>query len=225
MRPWILLDSATVPGGGGELRLYQRGEEFSIKIVGRGELMNSRMHGSEDALAELTCARLAACPAPRLLIGGLGMGFTLAAALQYFPEQTEIVVAELVPAVVTWNKGPLGTLSGQPLANPRVSVRAMDVARILETEEQAFDAILLDVDNGPEGLTRKENDWLYSMNGLNAAYAALRPQGILAVWSAGPDQNFQQRLHKVGFAVEEVRVRAHGKKGARHIIWFARRPA
>ena len=225
MRPWILLDSATVPGGGGELRLYQRGEEFSIKIVGRGELMNSRMHGSEDALAELTCARLAASPAPRLLIGGLGMGFTLAAALQHFPEQTEIIVAELVPAVVTWNKGPLGTLTGQPLANPRVSVRAMDVARILETEEQAFDAILLDVDNGPEGLTRKENDWLYSMNGLNAAYAALRPQGILAVWSAGPDQNFLQRLHKVGFAVEEVGVRAHGKKGARHIIWFARRPA
>jgi spermidine synthase len=223
MTPWVLLDSATVPGDGGELRLYQRGEEFSIKVVGRGELMNSRMHGSEDALAEQTCARLTACLTPRLLIGGLGMGFTLAAALKHLGDEAQVVVAELVPAVVAWNKGPLGTLTGYALADPRVTVCEMDVARILQGEQQAYDAILLDVDNGPEGLTRKENDWLYSVNGLNAAYAALRPQGVLAVWSAGPDQNFLQRLRKVGFEVDEVRVRAHGKKGARHIIWFARR--
>jgi len=223
MTPWILLDSTQVPGNGGELRLYQRGDEFSIKIVGRGELMNSRVHGSEDALAELTCARLVGKSNPRLLIGGLGMGFTLAAALQHVGEQGQVVVAELVPAVVTWNSGPLGEHAGYPIKDPRVTVREGDVARIIKDEQRAYDAILLDVDNGPEGLTRKKNDWLYSMNGLIAAYEALRPQGVLAVWSAGPAQDFLQRLKKVGFKVDEKRVRAHGKKGARHIIWFARR--
>jgi len=223
MRPWILLDSAQVPGNGGELRLYQCDNEFSIKIVGRGELMNSRMHGSEDALAEMTCARLQACATPRLLIGGLGMGFTLAAALQQLPTQGEVVVAELVPAVVAWNKGPLGECAGYPLQDTRVGVREGDVAHIIKNESRAFDAILLDVDNGPEGLTRKKNDWLYSMNGLIAAYEALRPQGVLAVWSAGPAKEFLQRLRKVGFKVDEKRVRAHGKKGAWHVIWFAKR--
>lgn len=223
MTPWVLLDSTEVPGNGGELRLYQRGEEFSIKIAGRGELMNSRMHGSEDALAEQTCARLDACTKPRLLIGGLGMGFTLAAALQYAGDEAQIVVAELVPGVVEWNKGPLGEHAGYPLNDPRVTVREGDVANILRAEQEDYDAVLLDVDNGPEGLTRKENDWLYNMSGLNAAYAALRPGGVLAVWSAGPDQNFTQRLRKVGFDVDEIRVRAHGKKGARHVIWFAKR--
>lgn len=223
MTPWILLDSAQVPGNGGELRLYQRGDEFSIKIVGRGELMNTRDHGSEDALAELTCARLVGCSNPQLLIGGLGMGFTLAAALRHIGDEGQVVVAELVPAVVGWNKGPLGEPAGQPLQDPRVTVHVGDVARIIKAEQRAYDAILLDVDNGPEGLTRKKNDWLYSMNGLYAAYAALRPKGVLAVWSAGPAQDFLQRLRKVGFEVEEVRVRAYGKKGARHVIWFARR--
>lgn len=223
MTPWVLLDSAQVPGNGGELRLYQRGEEFSIKIAGGGELMNSRVHGSEDALAEQAYARLLDCVMPQVLIGGLGMGFTLAAALRHFGDRAQIVVAELLPAVVEWNRGPLGEHAGHPIRDPRVTVREMDVARILKAEQQSYDAILLDVDNGPEGLTRKENDWLYGMNGLNAAYAALRPQGVLAVWSAGPDQEFLQRLRKVGFEVDEVRVRARGSKGARHIIWFARR--
>ena len=223
MTPWILLDSAQVPGNGGELLLYQRGDEFSIKILGRGELMNSRVHGSEDALAEHTCARLADSFNPRLLIGGLGMGFTLAAALEHVGEQAQVTVAELVPAVVAWNRGPLGEKAGHPLRDPRVTVREMDVARLIKAGQQAYDAILLDVDNGPEGLTRKKNDWLYSLNGLYAAYAALRQQGVLAVWSAGPDRDFMQRLRKVGFEVEEVRVRAHGSKGARHIIWFAKR--
>jgi len=223
MTPWVLLDSAQVPGDGGELRLYRRGDEFSIKIMGRCELMNSRVHGSEDALAEHTCARLVDCEKPRLLIGGLGMGFTLAAALRHVGDQAQVVVAELVPAVVAWSRGPLGEPAGYPLQDPRVTVHEGDVARILMAGQQAYDAILLDVDNGPEGLTRKQNNWLYSMNGLNAAYAVLRPQGVLAVWSAGPDQAFMQRLRKVGFEVDEVRVRAHGSKGARHIIWFARR--
>ena len=223
MRPWILLDSAQVPGDGGELRLYQRGDEFSIKIVGRGELMNSRVHGSEEALAEHTCARLVGCSKPRLLIGGLGMGFTLAAALRHIGDEARVVLAELVPAVVAWNRGPLGEHAGYPIQDPRVTVREGDVARVIKAEQQTYDAILLDVDNGPEGLARKKNNWLYSMNGLNEAYAALRPKGVLAIWSAGPDQAFLQRLKKVGFDVDEVRVRAHGSKGARHIIWFARR--
>lgn len=222
MRPWKLLDTAPVPGEDSELSLYQRGDEFTIK-AGYCDLMNSRVHGSEDALAEHTCARLADCTNARLLIGGLGMGFTLAAALRHIGDQAQVVVAELVPAVVTWNRGPLGEHAGYPLDDPRVSVREADVGRSIKAEQQAYDAILLDVDNGPEGLTRKENDWLYSLNGLNAAYAALRPQGVLAVWSAGPDKHFMQRLRKVGFEVDETRVHAHGKKGTRHIIWFARR--
>ncbi len=223
MIPWVLLDSAQVPGNGGQLRLYQRGEEFSIRIAGQGELMNSCVHGSEEALAELTCARLVDSITPRLLIGGLGMGFSLAAALRHIGEQAQVVVAELVPAVVAWNRGPLGGLVGHPLQDPRVDVREGDVAGILKVEREKYDAILLDVDNGPEGLTRQENDWLYSFDGLSAAYTALRPQGVLAVWSAGPAQDFQQRLRKVGFEVDEKRVRAHGSKGARHVIWFARR--
>jgi spermidine synthase len=226
MIPWKLLDSARVPGGGPELRLYQRGEELSIRIVGRGELMNSRVHGSEDALAELTCARLAGRAHSRVLIGGLGMGFTLAAALRQLGPDAEVVVAELVPAVVEWNRGPLAGAAGHPLEDRRVTVRVADVAQILSKEAQAYDAILLDVDNGPEGLTRRDNDWLYSVNGLGAAFAALRPGGVLAVWSAGPDRDFSERLRRVGFEAEEVRVRARAnRKGARHIIWLAARAA
>ena len=223
MTPWTLLDTAQVPGNGGELRLYQRGSEFSIKLTGRGELMNSRVHGSEDALAERTCVRLVKGASSRVLIGGLGMGFTLAAALRHLANEAQVVVAELVPAVVAWNRGPLVELAGHALDDPRVTVREGDVARILRAERNAYDAILLDVDNGPEGLTRKQNDWLYGVDGLNAAYEALRPHGVLAVWSAGPDRDFAQRLRKVGFEVEEVRVRAHGRKGARHVIWFGQR--
>ncbi|MDH3831827.1 MAG: hypothetical protein OEU48_09170 [Gammaproteobacteria bacterium] len=223
MTPWILLDSAQVPGNGGELRLYQRNDEFSIKITGRGELMNSRVHGSEDALAEHSCARLVNRTTPRLLIGGLGMGFTLAAALKHLGNQAQVEVAELIPAVVAWNRGPLGEPSGQPLRDPRVTVIEKDIALLLKAAEQSYDAILLDVDNGPEGLTRKENDWLYSIDGLSETCAALRPGGILAVWSAGPDNIFAQRLRKTGFVTDEIRVRAHGSKGARHTLWFALR--
>ncbi len=224
MIPWKLLDRAPVPGGEGELMLYQRGEEFSIRITRRGELMNSRVHGSEDALAHLTCARLAGRNRPRLLIGGLGMGFTLAAALRELRLDAEVVVAELVPAVVAWNRGPLGAPAGNPLLDARVSVRETDVARLLRAERDAFDAILLDVDNGPEGLTRDANDWLYAIGGLAAAFTALRADGILAVWSAGGDRDFTDRLRCTGFEAEEIRVRARKSKGARHTIWLARRP-
>lgn len=223
MIPWKLLDTAQVPGNGGELRLYRRGDEFSIKIAGGGELMNSRVHGSEEALAELTCKKVADRSRPRVLIGGLGMGFTLAAALRHLGADAEVVVAELVPAVIVWNRGPLGRHAGHPLQDERTTVREGDVGNILKTEQQAYDAILLDVDNGPDGLTRKDNDCLYTMDGLHASFAALRPKGVLAVWSAGPDREFTERLRKAGFRVEQVRVRARGKKGARHTIWLAAR--
>lgn len=226
MTPWILIDSAKVPGSDDELLLYQRAEEFSIKLRGQVELMSSRVHGSEVALAELACRRLAPRFKPRVLIGGLGMGFTLAAALRQLDEGAEVVVAELVPAVIEWNRGPLAELAARPLADVRVTVRIGDVARLLTGERQTYDAVLLDVDNGPEGLTRKDNDWLYSVDGLAAAFSALRPSGVLAVWSAAPDRGFVARLRKVGFDVEEIRTRPHGsRKRAQHTIWLADRPA
>lgn len=223
MLPWKRLDTAQIPGNGGELQLFQRGSEFSIVIAGGGTLMGTRAHGSEDALAQLACGRIAGRARPRVLIGGLGMGFTLAAALRHLGAEAEVVVAELVPAVVLWNQGPLGEHAGQPLQDPRAAVRVGDVAGVIRSERQAFDAILLDVDNGPEGLTRKKNDWLYTNEGLAASYAALRPSGILAVWSAGPDRGFTERLRKVGFETTQSRVRANGTKGELHTIWLAER--
>jgi spermidine synthase len=219
MIPWEYLDSARVPGGDGELGLYRRGAEFSIRVAGR-ELMNSRIHGSEEALAELASARVADRPLPRILIGGLGMGYTLAAALRRLGPEGR------VPAVVGWNRGLLAALAGHPLQDARVRVHEVDVAQMLRAEQRAFDAILLDVDNGPEGLARKDNDWLYARPGLEAAFAALRPPGVLAVWSSGPDRVFAQRLRRAGFTVDEVRVSARGPRGGRrHTIWLAGRDA
>ena len=223
MIPWEFLESAQVPGNGGELSLYRRGEEFSIR-TGNRQLMNSRVHGSEEALAEFACARIAGRTRPRILIGGLGMGFTLAAVLRGLGAEGEVVVAELVPAVVAWNRGPLAPLADYPVKDGRVTVREVDIAEMLQNARQAYDAILLDVDNGPEGLARRENDWLYARPGLEAAYAALRPAGVLAVWSAAPNQTFVQRLRRVGFTVDEVRVPARNSgKGRRHTIWLAGR--
>lgn len=223
MVPWELLDSAPVPGGNGELRLYKRGAEFSIRLD-RSELMNSRVHGSEEALAELACARIADRRRPLVLIGGLGMGYTVAAALQRLRADGQLVVAELAPAVVKWNRGLLADLAGRPLENARVTLRAVDVAQILQAERGRYDAILLDVDNGPEGLTRKGNDWLYARAGLDAAFTALRPAGVLAVWSSSPNRAFAQRLRETGFEVDEVRVRSRdSRKGAWHTIWLAGR--
>ena len=223
MIPWELLDSVPVPGGKETLCLHRRGEEFSIRVDGR-ELMNSRVHGSEDALAELVCERLANCPAPKVLIGGLGMGYTTAAALHQLGAHAQVVVAELVPAVVAWNRGPLAGLAGHPLKDIRVSVQEIDVARILQTEQQAYDAIILDVDNGPDGLTSTGNDWLYTRAGLNAAHATLKPSGILAVWSASPDSAFSRLLRQERFTVEDITVRSRGSKGgSHHMIWLAER--
>lgn len=223
MIPWTLLDSAPVPGDGEEIRLYQRDSEYSIR-VGTYELMNNRVHGSEDALASIVCERLVDRSAARVLIGGLGMGFTLAGVLNDVGAKSEVVVAELIPAVVTWNRGPLGVFAGDPLNDARVSVREEDVGRVIRSKTNAYDAILLDVDNGPAGLTTPTNDWLYGPAGLRAAFAALRPEGILAIWSAGPDAKFTRRLQQTGFHAEEVRVRGRGKAGgSRFLIWIARR--
>jgi spermidine synthase len=220
--PWIQLDVAQIPGGG-ELRLMRRGAELSI-MSGAIELMNSRLSGSEEALAALSCEPLQAQARPRVLIGGLGMGFTLRAALAILPASAEVVVAELVPAVVAWAHGPMSELFGGCLEDPRVTIREADVAELIGDARERYEAILLDVDNGPGGLNRAANDALYGAAGLAAAAAALRPGGVLAVWSATQDSGFVQRLRRGGYAVEEHHVRATGRKrGARHIIWLARK--
>jgi spermidine synthase len=225
MIAWELLGRAQVPGNDDVLSLYKRDREFSIRMGG-GEIMNSRLHGSEEALAELACARIADRPEARVLIGGLGMGFTLGAALRRLGFGSRVEVAELVPAVVAWNRGVLAHLAGRPLADKRVMVRAEDVVRILKEARGVYDAILLDVDNGPDGLTSRGNGWLYGHRGLTASYAALRHGGVLGVWSAGPDRAFVGRLRRAGFAVDEIRVRARAPgKGARHTIWIAVRGA
>lgn len=224
-RPLVLLDTARVPGEGGELRLLQDGEHYTIKIAGSGDLMSTRMHGSEDALAEIGCATIAARERARVLVGGLGFGFTLAAALTHLRADAHVVVAELVPAVVTWNRERVGAHAGHPLRDARVEVHDGDVAVAMRSGPAAWDAILLDVDNGPEGLTHAGNDRLYSRAGLVAAFAALRPGGVLAIWSAHRDAAFSARLRACGFEVEEVAVRAHANRGARHLVWRATRRA
>jgi spermidine synthase len=224
MIPWLQIDSARVPGADVELRLMRRGDEFSMKL-GQNELMNSRLSASEEALATLACRRLEAVKAPHLLIGGLGMGFTLRAALAVLGSEARIMVAELVPAVIAWAKGPMAEVFGGSLGDPRARILTADVADVIQSHAVAFDAILLDVDNGPEGLIRKANDALYDLKGLKAIRRALRPGGVLAVWSSGPHPAFSKRLRDAGFDVSEVAVRATTKRrGARHVIWFATRP-
>jgi len=218
-----LLHTASIPGESGELGLYQRGPDYFIKIVGGQDLMNTRAHASEDALGAIACKGLRGKAKARVLIGGLGMGFTLSASLKALGTDAEVVVAEIVPGVVEWNRGSLGACADRPLDDGRVQVHVADVAVLLRDERAGFDAIVLDVDNGPDGLTRASNESLYSRTGLSVAFDALRPGGTLAIWSAGPDRVFTKRLRSVGFVVEEVTVRAHAGKGARHVIWMARR--
>lgn len=222
MIPWVQLDSAKIPGGSEELRLKRRGSEFSI-MLGANELMNSRLSGSEEALARLSCAKIRNRRQPKMLIGGLGMGFTLRSALSELDADATIVVAELVPAVIAWARGPMAELFAGCLDDPRVEIREADVADLIAAGKAAYDAMLLDVDNGPDGLSRSENDRLYSVRGLSAARTALKPGGALAVWSAHPDRGFAARLRQSGFEVEEVNTRARGKRGARHVIWLATR--
>jgi spermidine synthase len=221
--PWLQIDTARVPGADIELRLMRRGDEFSM-MLGQNELMNSRLSGSEEALATLTCKKIEAVKRPHLLVGGLGMGFTLRAALAVLGPDARITVAELVPAVVAWARGPMADLFGNSLSDPRASIREADVVDVIKASPSAFDAILLDVDNGPEALIRKANDALYDLAGLQAIRLALRPGGILAVWSSGPNIAFTKRLRAADFDVNEVGVRATTKRsGAHHVIWFATR--
>lgn len=221
--PWVLLASTPAPAGGGTLNLYQRDDEYSIRAGGT-ELMNSRLHASEDALAELTCERLRSRTGVRILLGGLGMGFTLTSVMQKVDRTSEIVVAELVPAVVEWNRTILGHLNGNALKDARVRVVEKDVAKVIRTESGGYDAIVLDVDSGPAGHTAKSTDRLYGNGGLRAAELALRPGGILTIWSAQPDPKFTKRLEQTGFKAEVLTVRGRDKtRGPKYTIWIAKR--
>lgn len=223
MKPWVHLGSAPVPGSRDELQLWQRDTEFSIRVRGTPyDLMNSRQHGSEEALADLALTGLGAAT-PRVLIGGLGMGFTLAAALRTLPGAAQVTVAELVPEVVTWNHGPLGAVAGHPLRDPRVTVAVADVGEVMRAHPAGFDAILLDVDNGPEGMTRAANDALYGPRGLASARAALHPGGVLAVWSVEHVPRFTDALTRAGFTTQVHHPRARHGKGGKHTVWTGRK--
>ena len=225
MDPWKTIASTAVPGSDTELTLSQRDDDFAIRIVGvPGDLMNSRMHHSEEVLAELACNRLSTIENARILVGGLGMGFTLAAVLRSVPMSAEVVVVELVPAVVEWNRGLLGQCAGRPIDDDRTRVQLGDVADILKNQPEKFDAILLDIDNGPEAMTSSDNEWLYSTGGLKNIYECLRPEGIVAIWSARVNQPFTKRLKKTGFKVQLHTVRARPGKGSRHTIFVAQKP-
>ncbi|MEZ4318303.1 MAG: hypothetical protein R3F61_12405 [Myxococcota bacterium] len=220
MKRWVKIDSERVPGAG-TLELLQGGDDFVIQVDGV-PLMSNREHGSEDALADLACEHLPADAS--ILVGGLGMGFTTARALARLGPAGRVVVAELVPAVVRWNRGPAGSAAGHVLDDPRTELFEGDVADAIRSRPGVLDAVLLDVDNGPEALSHPGNRWLYGPGGLSACWKALRPGGVLGVWSVAPDPAFTARMERAGFAVTVVPVRSRGKKGNRHVIWVGRRP-
>lgn len=220
VRHWTFLGRAEIPGGQGHLELHRGKDDYFIHTSRGAELMNSRKHASESALGTMVCEGLQSRPNARVLIGGLGMGFTLATALEALGPDAEVTVAELLPDVVEWNRGELGDCAGRPLEDPRAQVYEGDVADLLRDHTAHWDGIALDVDNGPEGLTQDDNDWLYGPRGLAAVRQALRPGGRVGFWSAHPDRAFPKRLANCGFKVEERRVYAHGKKGTRHTLWF-----
>lgn len=229
MNSWTHLGTAQIPNNGGELELTQRDKEFSIHLKGaRGELMNSRMYSSEEALSDLGCAHIKNTHNAKVLVGGMGMGFTLAAALKATTKSSQVVVAELVPDVIEWNKGPLGECAGYPIKDERAIIHLGDVAELFKAkpnkeDQPEFDAILLDVDNGPEGFTHGDNNNLYSLNSLVAISQTLKPGGVLAVWSAWHDPKFTTQLKKAKYKVETKTVRAHKGKGARHTIYLAKK--
>lgn len=225
MIPQELLASAPIAGQDSELRLYRHDRDFFFRIDG-AELMSSRQVGSEEQLAELAIERLPDPSAVRVLVGGLGMGFTLAKLLELVGAEAKAEVVELVPEVVEWNRKWLGDLAGNPLDDPRVELIEGDVVKVIRSSRQPrYDAILLDVDNGPEGFVRDANSALYDGNGLRAAYVTLRPGGVLAIWASGVHSWFTKRIREHGFEVDEIRVRARREKGARRTIWVATRPA
>ena len=222
MKPWELLGETRTPDGS-LMALMRRDREHVILANGK-PLMSNLMHGSEEALASLACTRVRTRPQPCVLVGGLGMGFTLRATLDALPADASVIVAELLPAVVEWNRGPLAPLAGEPLKDPRVTVLQNDVAETMRASEGRFDAMLLDVDNGPSAFTESANAELYTDRGLASARTALKSGGVLAVWSAREDRKFEQRLRYNGFRVEVSRVRARLKKGGpRHTIFLGYR--
>ena len=225
MIPWILLGTAQTSRNGEQLRLYQRDTEFSIKADSQ-ELMNSQVHGSEDALAKLACEKITNYPDVRVLVGGLGLGYTLRAALNELKRDAEVVVAEIVPEVLEWNQKFLGHLAEHPLEDGRVKVQLEDVAEAIKAGRNDYNAIMLDVDNGPQAMFQEGNDWIYTNNGLQTSFDALRPKGVLSIWSTDPDPAFTKRLIRTGFKAEEVKVRARsGRKGGGHyFVWVATRP-
>jgi spermidine synthase len=222
--PWILLETSPTPDPDKELRLLKHDTDYSIKI-GRYELMNSRTHGSEDALGNLACENMTHLNEQHILIGGLGMGFTLRAALNNLKSIAAVTVAELLPVIVKWNRTYLSALADAPLDDKRVTVYEGDVANKINTMKNFYHGILMDVDNGPEGLTQNKNDSLYTNKGLKASYEALKPKGIFAVWSAHGDAAFTKRLEKTGFNVKEVRVSTSSgrKRGGQAVIWIAKK--
>jgi spermidine synthase len=219
VKPWEQLATATTPDGG-TLELHRHDRDYVIRAEGY-DLMTSRMHGSEDAMMALACPD----PSPDacVLVGGLGMGYTLAATLALLPAEGSAVVAELVPEVVEWNRGPLGPLAGHPLDDPRTEVVTGDVAELIRDSEDRFDAILLDVDNGPDAPTQRGNSELYTASGLAAAHRALRPGGALAVWSTGNDRRFERRLRTAGLDPSTHGVPGHGKRGKRYVVFVGRK--
>jgi len=223
MIPWKLLSSNKTPDTKSVLELYQRDAEYSIRVNGL-ELMNSRMSGSEKMLAELSCGEIADRKNACVLIGGLGMGHTLSATLRSLHDDADVLLVELVPAVVEWNRGVLGTLADYPLEDSRVTVRVDDVVNVIMPEKSTFDAILLDIDNGPDSFTQDDNATLYSLSGLSMIHRALRPGGVVAVWSASPDAGFKKKLKQSSFHVIEKKVRGRTrKKGPVHTIWIAKK--
>lgn len=224
MKAWELLGQTCTPEAS-DMRLTRRDDEYVILVNGK-TLMSSRMHGSEEALATVACPHVRTMKQPRVLVGGLGMGFTLRATLDLLPPEAIVTVAEIVPAVVEWNRGPLASLAGHPLKDTRVRVEVEDVGFTVRANPGRFDVILLDVDNGPAAFTTPANRGLYDNAGVAAAYAALRIGGALAVWSAWDDAKFERRLRFHGFVVEVERVRARLKKGGpRHTIFLGLKPA
>jgi len=222
MNIWELIDTTQIPGGHAEMTLHKKGDDFSICVKDGGELMNTRMHGSEESLAKLGCKKLEGKEGGRVLVGGLGMGFTLAATLHHVGPKALVEVAELVPAVEKWNREYFGPYANFPLNDFRSVVKIADVADVLRANPNSYDAILLDVDNGPTGMTQEKNSWLYWPEGLHVIAESLRTGGVLAVWSAYPDRAFHKRLVGMGFKVEEHRVGARtGGGGGRHTIWVA----
>ena len=221
---WEPIGRASVPGTKHVLELQRRGDEWSMRVDGF-ELMNSRQHGSEEALCELGCAPIKERPRARVMIGGLGMGYSLTAALAQLGPRAEVVVSELVPEVVEWNRGPLGPLAGHPLRDRRVRIALGDVGALIAASPGQYDAILLDVDNGPKGLVREENEALYGAAALRRAFTALRAGGVLGVWSAARAPAFAQRVRRAGFQLEEHAARGRGARGgARHTLWMAHKP-